>query len=74
MIEHIPKAYNEEANKLAPGASGYRQIYGAIVVELAADEWKKEIADYLRDPSKKVDGRLRYRVTKYVLLEDELCY
>jgi hypothetical protein len=57
MIEHIPKAYNEEANKLAQGASGYRPIYGAMAVELAADDWRKEIADYLRDPSKKlIDG------------------
>jgi hypothetical protein len=28
----------------------------------------------LIDPSKKVDTQLRYQVTKYVLLEDELCY
>jgi hypothetical protein len=74
MIEHIPRAYNEEANKLAQDASGYQPIYEAMVVELAADDWRKEIADNLRDPSKKVDRRLQYQVTKYVLLEDELCY
>jgi ribonuclease HI len=61
MIEHIPKAYNEEANKLAQGASGYRPIYGAMAVELAADDWRKEIVDYLKDPSKKVDRRLQYQ-------------
>jgi hypothetical protein len=74
IIEHIPRAYNEEANNLAQEASGYRPIYGAMAVELAADDWRKEIADYLRDPSKKVDKRLWYQATKYVLLEDELCY
>jgi hypothetical protein len=74
MIDHIRRAYNEEANNLAQGASGYRPIYGAMAVELVADDWRKEIADYLRNPSKKVDRRLRYQATKYVLLEDELCY
>jgi hypothetical protein len=74
MIVHIPRAYNEEANNLAQEASGYRPIYGAMAVELVADDWRKEIADYLRDPSKKVDKRLWYQATKYVLLEDELCY
>jgi ribonuclease HI len=63
MFEHIPKAYNEEANKLAYGASGYRPIYWAMAVELAADDWRKEIVDYLRDPSKKVDRCLRYQAT-----------
>jgi hypothetical protein len=43
-------------------------------VELAADDWRKEIADYLRDPFKKVDRWLWYQATKYVLIEDELCY
>jgi hypothetical protein len=34
----------------------------------------KEIVDYLKDQSKKVDKQLRYRAIKYVLLEDELYY
>jgi hypothetical protein len=66
MIVHIPRAYNEEANQLAQGASGYGPTYGAMAVELAADDWRKEITDYLRDSSKKVDRRLRYQATKYV--------
>jgi hypothetical protein len=45
-----------------------------MAVELAADDWRNEIADYLRDSSKKVDRWLRYQATKYVLLEDELCH
>jgi hypothetical protein len=43
-------------------------------VELSAEDWRKEIIDYLKNPSKKVDKQLRYKVIKYVLLEDELYY
>jgi len=39
---------------------------------ISADDWRKEIIDYLRDPSKKVERRVRFQVAKYVLLEDEL--
>jgi hypothetical protein len=38
------------------------------------DGWREEIVDYLRDPSKKVERRIRFQATKYVLLEDELYY
>jgi hypothetical protein len=70
-LEHIPKIHNSEANRLAQGASGYRLI---LTVELSAEDWRKEIIDYLKNPSKKVDKQLRYKVIKYVLLEDELYY
>jgi hypothetical protein len=40
-------------------------------VELPTEDGRKEIVDYLKDPSKKVDKQLRYRAIKYVLLEDE---
>jgi hypothetical protein len=43
-------------------------------MELLAEDWRKEIIDYLKNPSKKVDKQLRYRAIKYVLLEDELYY
>jgi hypothetical protein len=43
-------------------------------MELPAEDWRKEIVDYLKDPSKNVDKQLRYRAIKYVLLEDELYY
>jgi undecaprenyl pyrophosphate synthase len=61
--------HNSEANQLAQGASGYRPI---ITMELSNKDWRKEITDYLKDPSKKVDKKLRYKAIKYVLLEDEL--
>jgi hypothetical protein len=38
------------------------------------DDWRKEIVDYLRDPSKKVERCIIFQATKYVLLDDELYY
>jgi hypothetical protein len=38
------------------------------------DDWRKEIIDYLKNPSKKVERRIRFQATKYVLLNDELYY
>jgi hypothetical protein len=70
-LKHIPKCHNEEANRLALSALDYRPI---LTLELPAGDWRKEIIDYLRDPSKKIDKNLRYKVVKYVLLEDELYY
>jgi len=40
----------------------------------SADDWRKEIIDYLKDPSKKVGRRVRFQATKYLLLEEELYY
>src|SRR6185369_10674342 len=42
--------------------------------ELTADDWRKEIIDYLKDPSKKVNRKIRFQVIKYVLLEEDLYY
>ena len=44
------------------------------ILAIGADDWRKEIVDYLKDPSKKVERRVRFQATKYVLLEDELYY
>ena len=38
--------------------------------ETSNDDWRVEIADYLRDPSQKVTRKLRYKSAKYVLLDD----
>ena len=73
-IEHVPKFYNGDANRLAQHASGYRLIEGVMALELPADDWRKEIIDYLEDPSRKVSRRIRFQATKYVLLEGELYY
>jgi hypothetical protein len=70
-LVHIPKIHNSEANRLAQGASGYQPI---LTVELSVEDWRREIIDYLKNLSKKVDKQLRYKTIKYVLLEDELYY
>jgi hypothetical protein len=51
-LEHIPKIHNSEANRLIQGASVYQPI---LTVGLSAEYWRKEIIDYLKTPSKKVD-------------------
>ena len=52
-IEHVPKFYNCDANPLAQHDSGYQPIEGVMTLELPADDWRKEIMDYLEDPSRK---------------------
>jgi undecaprenyl pyrophosphate synthase len=71
-IEHIAKMCNEEANNLAQNASDYRPICDALTLDLAAHDWRKEIIDYLKNPLRKVSKQLRYKATKFVLLEDDL--
>jgi hypothetical protein len=81
ILQHIPRENNEEANRLAQSASGYREnqevfatdIY-AFGSDLAEDDWRKEIADYLENPSRKVSRKLRYKAIKFVLLDDRLYY
>jgi hypothetical protein len=36
--------------------------------DLAEDDWRKEIPDYLENPSRKVSRKLRYKAIKFVLL------
>ena len=47
---------------------------GVMTLKLPADDWRKEIVEYLENPSKKVSRRIRLQATKYVLLERELYY
>jgi len=72
-LEHIPRLHNEEANRLAQHASRYQPI-SEILSAVSADDWRRETIDYLKDPSKKVERRVRFQATKYVLLEEELYY
>jgi ribonuclease HI len=73
--------YNGEANRLAQSASGYRENQEVFDINvyafgsgLAEDDWRKEIADYLENPSKKVSSKLRYKAIKFVLLDERLYY
>ena len=72
-LEHVTQLHNEEANRLAQHASGYQPILNMLSA-ISADDWRKEITDYLKDPSKKVERRIRFQATKYVLLGEELYY
>jgi hypothetical protein len=58
ILQHIPRENNEEANRLAQSASGYRENREVFAMEvrafrsdLAEDDWRKEIIDYLENPS-----------------------
>jgi hypothetical protein len=81
ILQHIPRDNNEEANRLAQSASGYRENQEMFVVDvyafesnLAEDDWRKEIVDYLENPSRKVSRKLRYKAINFVLLDDRLYY
>ena len=43
-------------------------------LEIMADEWRKEIVEYLKNRSKKVNRKIRFQALKYVLLEGDLYY
>jgi hypothetical protein len=76
---HIPREHNEEANRLAQSASGYKESQEAFStnicamgMDLAEGDWRKEIVDYLKNPSRKVSRKLRYKAIKFILLDDNL--
>lgn len=71
-IEHIPKDWNEDANQLAQDTFGYWPICEEMVLEVLDGDWRKEIIEYMKDLSKKVDRRIRFQLVKYVLLEEDL--
>ena len=73
-IKHIPRAQNQEANRLAQSASGYWQIQDVFNNEVVIDDWRREITDYLKTPSQRVSRKLRYKSIKYVLLDDQLYF
>ena len=73
-FQHIPRAQNQEANHLAQSALGYQVFQEVLSSEASSDDWRIEIADYLRNPTRKVTRKLRYKLTKYVLLDDQLYY
>jgi len=68
-LEHFPWLHNEDANRLAQHASGYQPML-EVLSAVSVDDWRREIIDYLKDPSKKVERRVRFQATKYVLLDE----
>jgi len=73
QLEHVPWMHNEEVNQLAQHTSGYQPILNILSAD-STDDWRREIIDYLKDSSKRVERRVRFQATKYVLLEEELYY
>jgi ribonuclease HI len=80
ILQHILREHNEEANRLAQSASSYREkeVFANDICsfgsDLAEDDWRKEIVDYLENPSRKVSRKLRYKAIKFVLLDQRLYY
>jgi hypothetical protein len=81
ILQHIPRENNGEANRLAQSASGYRENQEVFAIDVYAfgsglekGDWRKEIADYLENPSRKVSRKLRYKAIKFVLLDEHLYY
>ena len=50
-LQHIPRAQNQEANRLAQSASGYRVFQEILSSEILTNDWRVEIAEYLKIPS-----------------------
>ena len=73
-FHHISRTQNQEANRLAQSLSRYQVFQEVLSSETSSDDWRVEIADYLKDPSQKVTRKLRYKLAKYVLLDDQLYY
>jgi hypothetical protein len=81
ILRHILKEHNEEANRLSQSASSHRENQEAFAMEvcafgsnLAEDDWRKEIVDYLENPSRKVSWKLKCKAIKFVLLDGRLFY
>jgi hypothetical protein len=81
VLQHIPREHNEEANRLSQSASGYRENEQVFAMEVCAfggdleeDDWRKEIDDYLENPSRNVSRKLRHKAIKFVLLDGHLFY
>ena len=50
-FQHIPRAQNQEANRLAQSVSGYRVFQEVLSSETLTSDWRVEITDYLKNPS-----------------------
>jgi hypothetical protein len=82
ILQHIPREHNEEANRLAQSASGYREnqeVFAndvcAFGSDLAEDDWRKEIVNCLENPSRKVSRKLRFFIWQpsHLRLQEGAC-
>ena len=76
-LKHVSREQNIEANDLAQEASGYKPMIKDVEVEIvtvAADDWRYDVFNYLKNPSQSASRKLRYKALSYVLLESDLFY
>ena len=66
--------YSESAESRSLSFSSKCVRLSNVSRETSNNDWRVEIADYLRNLSQKVTRKLRYKSTKYVLLDDQLYY
>ena len=78
-IFHVPRSNNEVANELAQQASSFRlrsnevnNIYVAEAQLKENKEWRFELKQYLSNLSSKIEYKLNQKVSKYILVDDEL--
>nr|AAL73570.1 Putative polyprotein [Oryza sativa Japonica Group]AAP51754.1 retrotransposon protein, putative, unclassified [Oryza sativa Japonica Group] len=74
-IRHIGRHDNPRANDLAQQASGYNVKRGVFLIleELETEEdWSIPLVRYLKDPTLKVDRKIRRQAFKYTLLDGDL--
>ena len=50
-LQRIPRAQNQKANRLAQSVLGYRVFQDILSSETLTNDWRVEIADYLKNPS-----------------------
>jgi hypothetical protein len=63
----IPRSQNDEANDLAQKASGYKAT-------LKTGDWRVDIFNYLKDPTRGAPRKIRHKAMKYVLIGDDMFY
>ena len=69
-----PKSIESRGQSVSSECVGLSSVLGNFSSETLANDWRVEIADFLKNPSQKVTKKLRYKLTKYVLLNDQLYY
>jgi ribonuclease HI len=73
----IPRIRNSEANDLTQMASRYKVVPDRADLQvhvLEQGDWRADIFNYLKDPSRGAPKKIRYKVMKYVLIGDDMFY
>jgi hypothetical protein len=73
----IPRSQNAEINDLAQKALAYKATTDEAnfpVQFLELGDWRADIFNYLKDPTRGAPKRIRYKAMKYVLIGDDMFY